>query len=108
MAFVVKTSLSLLLSRMTEFSPVRTTRFASTVLTADVSKLFLMSYDTRMPRAHNFSGVVLASESRRPIFEREGLWRLCFPLGPGFWALLQRTERRLAKCELLPLAWRWT
>src|SRR5271169_5345552 len=36
-AFVVKVSLSLVLSRMTEFSPVRITRFASTVLMADGS-----------------------------------------------------------------------
>src|SRR5216683_1646777 len=41
-AFVVKASLSLLLSRMTEFSPVRITRFASTVLMAASPGWFLM------------------------------------------------------------------
>src|SRR5215831_21387370 len=37
-ALVVKLSLSLSVSRMTEFSPVSTTRFASTVVIAGVSK----------------------------------------------------------------------
>jgi len=39
-AFVVKLSLSIGLSRMTEFSPVRITRFASIVLMTDVSEWF--------------------------------------------------------------------
>jgi hypothetical protein len=41
LACVVKASLSLLLSRMTEFSPVTITLFTSTVLIADVSELGL-------------------------------------------------------------------
>jgi hypothetical protein len=40
-AFVVKLSLSVSLSRMTEFSPVKITRLASTVLITDVSGLVL-------------------------------------------------------------------
>ena len=40
-AFVVKLSLSIELSRMTEFSPVSITRFTSIVLITDVSGLAL-------------------------------------------------------------------
>ena len=42
-AFVVKLSLSMVLSLMTEFSTVRITRFASTVLMADASGLGLVT-----------------------------------------------------------------
>src|SRR3984893_7111562 len=49
-AFVVKVSLSLLLSLMTEFSPVRITRFASTVLITDYPRLVLIPRLSRMQR----------------------------------------------------------
>ena len=42
-AFVVKLSLSMVPSLMTEFSPVRITRFTSTVLMADASGLVLVA-----------------------------------------------------------------
>jgi hypothetical protein len=58
-AFVVKASLSLLLSRMTEFSPVRITRFTSTVLIVASPGWFLMPHDSRTQRGHNFSSEVL-------------------------------------------------
>src|ERR1700730_8027020 len=44
LACVVKASLSLLLSRMTELSPVTITLFTSTVLIADVSELGLNTF----------------------------------------------------------------